>query len=118
MFTFKNEFFLQNSRIQVYIKKEFMFRFEPLFEEGKCYIISNFGIAENGGKLPLLPHRYKISFYKNTTVTRVEPFDNNTHGFIFEPFNHLHDPVNHQYYDNDAVGMYFKNYLITIILHC
>lgn len=64
-------------------KKEFMYRFEPLFEEGQCYIISNFGIAENGGKLPLLPHMFNISFYGNTTVTRVEPFDNNTHGFIF-----------------------------------
>ncbi|GJX18897.1 reverse transcriptase domain-containing protein [Tanacetum coccineum] len=48
---------VENTRIQVYIKKEFMFRFEPLFEEGKCYIISNFGIAKNNGRLPLLPHR-------------------------------------------------------------
>ncbi|GJQ89093.1 ATP-dependent DNA helicase PIF1-like protein [Tanacetum coccineum] len=46
----------QNNRIHIYIKKEFMFRFEPLFEEGKCYIVSNFGIAENGRRLPLLPH--------------------------------------------------------------
>ncbi|GJY51610.1 replication protein A 70 kDa DNA-binding subunit B [Tanacetum coccineum] len=38
---------LQNSRIQVYIKKDFMFTFEPLFEEGKCYSIANFAIAEN-----------------------------------------------------------------------
>ncbi|GJR69991.1 replication protein A 70 kDa DNA-binding subunit B [Tanacetum coccineum] len=45
-----------NNRIQVYIKKEFMFRFEPLFEEGQCYTVSNFGIAENGRRLPLLPH--------------------------------------------------------------
>ena len=96
---------MQNTRIQVYIKKEFMFKFEPLFEEGKCYIISNFGIAENGGKLPLLPHRFKISFYKTTIVTRIDPFDDNTHGFILEPFNHLLDPEHHQYYDNDAVGM-------------
>ncbi|GKC30647.1 replication protein A 70 kDa DNA-binding subunit B [Tanacetum coccineum] len=38
---------LQNSRIQVYIKKDFMFRFEPLFEEGKSYSIANFAIAKN-----------------------------------------------------------------------
>ncbi|GJU44591.1 zf-CCHC domain-containing protein [Tanacetum coccineum] len=38
-----------NNRIQVYIKKYFMFRFEPLFEEGKCYSIANFAIAENSG---------------------------------------------------------------------
>ncbi|KAL6513803.1 hypothetical protein OROMI_034502 [Orobanche minor] len=94
-----------NTRIQVYIKKEFMFRFEPLFEEGQCYIISNFGIAENGGKLPLVPHRFKISFYKTTIVTRIEPFDNNTHGFILEPFNHLGDPEHYQYYDNDSVDV-------------
>ncbi|GKB22993.1 replication protein A 70 kDa DNA-binding subunit B [Tanacetum coccineum] len=94
-----------NTRIQVYIKKEFMFRFEPLFEVGQCYILSNFGIAENSGRLPLLPHRFKISFYKCTSVTRIEPFDNNTNGFILEPFNHLLDHEHHQYYENDAVDV-------------
>ncbi|GKE22569.1 replication protein A 70 kDa DNA-binding subunit B, partial [Tanacetum coccineum] len=39
-------------------------------QEGQCYAISNFAIAENSGKLPLLPHKYKISFYKGTVVTR------------------------------------------------
>ncbi|GJS98211.1 replication protein A 70 kDa DNA-binding subunit B [Tanacetum coccineum] len=94
-----------NTRIHVYIKKEFMFRFEPLFEVGQCYILSNFGIAENSGRLPLLPHRYKISFYKCTIVHRIEPFDNNTNGFILEPFNHLLDPEHHQYYENDDVDV-------------
>ncbi|GKE20734.1 replication protein A 70 kDa DNA-binding subunit B, partial [Tanacetum coccineum] len=37
----------QNSRIQIFVKKEWMFRFEPLFKEGQCYSISNFAIAEN-----------------------------------------------------------------------
>ncbi|GJY10085.1 replication protein A 70 kDa DNA-binding subunit B [Tanacetum coccineum] len=96
---------VHNTRIHVYIKKEFMFRFEPLFEEGQCYILSNFGIAENSGRLPLLPHRYKISFYKCTTVTRIEPFDTNTNGFILEPFNHLLDPEHHEYYENDVVDV-------------
>ncbi|GJW88657.1 replication protein A 70 kDa DNA-binding subunit B [Tanacetum coccineum] len=90
---------------EVYIKKEFMFRFEPLFEVGQCYILSNFGIAENSGRLPLLPHRYKISFYKCTTVTLIEPFDNNTNRFILEPFNHLLDSEHHQYYKNDDVDV-------------
>ncbi|GJZ36246.1 replication protein A 70 kDa DNA-binding subunit B [Tanacetum coccineum] len=94
-----------NTRIHVYIKKEFMFRFEPLFEVGQCYILSNFGIAENSGRLPLLPHRYKISFYKCTIIHRIEPFDNNTNGFILEPFNHLLDLEHHQYYENDAVDV-------------
>ncbi|GJU92589.1 replication protein A 70 kDa DNA-binding subunit B [Tanacetum coccineum] len=40
----------QNSRIQVYIKKEWMFHFEPLFKEGQCYSIFNFAIAENNGR--------------------------------------------------------------------
>nr|GEW03567.1 hypothetical protein [Tanacetum cinerariifolium] len=61
-----------------------MFRFEPLS-------ISNFAIAENSGKLPLLPHKYKLSFYKGTVVTRIDPFDENLNGFILEPFNHLFD---------------------------
>ncbi|GJW85873.1 replication protein A 70 kDa DNA-binding subunit B [Tanacetum coccineum] len=92
----------QNSRIQVYIKKEWMFRFEPLFQEGQCYAISNFAIAENSGKLPLLPHKYKISFYKGTVVTRIDSFDNNVNGFILEPFNHLLDGTR-QYHEHEAV---------------
>ncbi|GJS94499.1 replication protein A 70 kDa DNA-binding subunit B [Tanacetum coccineum] len=85
----------QNNRIQVYIKKEFMFRFEPLFEEGQCYTVSNFSIAEN----------VKISFYKSTIVTRIEPFDNNTHGFVLEPYNRLLDPEHHQYYEQDVMDV-------------
>ncbi|GJZ70135.1 replication protein A 70 kDa DNA-binding subunit B, partial [Tanacetum coccineum] len=53
----------------------------------------------------MLTHRYKISFYKCTTVTRIEPFDTNTNGFILEPFNHLLDPEHHEYYENDAVDV-------------
>ncbi|GJU85697.1 replication protein A 70 kDa DNA-binding subunit B [Tanacetum coccineum] len=71
---------------------------------GQCYILSNFDIANNSVRLPLLPHRYKISFYKCTTITRIEPFDNNTNGFILEPFNYLLDPKHRQYYENDVVA--------------
>ncbi|GKC22840.1 replication protein A 70 kDa DNA-binding subunit B [Tanacetum coccineum] len=92
----------QNSRIQVYIKKEWMFCFEPLFQEGQCYVISNFAIAKNSGKLPLLPHKYKISFYKGTVVTRIDSFDNNVNGFILEPFNRLLDGTR-QYHEHEAV---------------
>ncbi|GJT44189.1 hypothetical protein Tco_0952904, partial [Tanacetum coccineum] len=48
---------------------------------------------------------YKISFFKLTTVTRIELFDNNTRSFILEPYNHLLDPIQHQYYETDAVGI-------------
>lgn len=88
-----------------------MFRFEPLFEEGQCYVISNFGIAENSGRLPLLPHKYKLSFFKGTQVTRVDPFDDNVSGFVLEPFNSLLGG-NRRYHDHDAVGTFSKNILI------
>nr|GEW02522.1 hypothetical protein [Tanacetum cinerariifolium] len=94
----------QNSRIQIYIKNEWMFRFEPLFKEGECYSISNFSIAENRGKLPLLPHKYMISFYKGTVVTRIDPFDENLNGFILEPFNCLLDGTRH-YHEHEAVDV-------------
>lgn len=90
----------------MYIKKEFMFRYEPLFEEGQCYVISNFEIAENSGILPLLPHKYKLSFYKTTIVTRVDPIDNNVNGFVLEPFNSLLGGNRH-YHEHDAVGTCF-----------
>ncbi|GJV68051.1 replication protein A 70 kDa DNA-binding subunit B [Tanacetum coccineum] len=68
-----------------------MFRFEPLFEEGKCYSIANFAIAEN----------------KGTTVTRIDPIDDNVHGFIFEPFNRLLDEgcVYHDHEVVDVIGL-------------
>ncbi|GJZ27883.1 replication protein A 70 kDa DNA-binding subunit B [Tanacetum coccineum] len=71
-------------------------------QEGQCYDISNFAIAENSGKLPLLPHKYKISFYKGTVVTRIDSFDNNVNGFILEPFNRLLDGTR-QYHKHEAV---------------
>nr|GEX43116.1 hypothetical protein [Tanacetum cinerariifolium] len=37
----------QNSWIQIYIKKEWMFWLEPLFKEGQYYFISNFAIPKN-----------------------------------------------------------------------
>ncbi|GJV63759.1 replication protein A 70 kDa DNA-binding subunit B [Tanacetum coccineum] len=79
-----------------------MFRFEPLFQEGQCYSISNFAIAENSGRLPMLPHKYKISFYKGTVVTRIDAFDNYVNGFILEPFNRLLDGTL-QYHEHEAV---------------
>ncbi|GKC33013.1 replication protein A 70 kDa DNA-binding subunit B [Tanacetum coccineum] len=103
-----------NSRIQVYIKKDWMFRFEPLFQEGQCYSISNFAIAENIGKLPLLPHKYKISFYKGTVVTRIDSFDQNVNGFILGPFNQLLDGTR-QYHKHEVVGTSFYNNKTDII---
>nr|GEU57118.1 hypothetical protein [Tanacetum cinerariifolium] len=91
----------KNSSCQVY-KKEWMFRFEPLFQEGQCYSISDFAIAENSGMLPLLPHKYKISFYKGTIVIRIDSFDNNVNGFILEPFNRLLDGTR-QYHEHEVV---------------
>ena len=66
-----------------------MNRFKAILDEGSCYRISNFGIGENGGKYPLLSHKFKISFFKNTAVTRVNNFDNNQRGFCFEPFTNF-----------------------------
>nr|GEU51843.1 replication protein A 70 kDa DNA-binding subunit B [Tanacetum cinerariifolium] len=72
--------------------------------EGQCFSISKFAIAENSGKLPLLPHKYKISFYKGTVVTRINPFDNNVNGFILEPFNRLLDDTRH-YHEHEVVDV-------------
>ncbi|PWA90911.1 Lipase/lipooxygenase, PLAT/LH2 [Artemisia annua] len=58
-------------------------------DEGSCYKVGSFGVGENGVKFPLLSHRYKIGFYKNMSVTRVAPFDQNTYGFRFEPFQNF-----------------------------
>ncbi|PWA71499.1 hypothetical protein CTI12_AA280320 [Artemisia annua] len=71
----------QGNRIQASIKKADMNKFQAILDEGSCYKVGSFGVGENGGKFPLLSHRYKIGFYKNTSVTRVAPFDQNTRGF-------------------------------------
>nr|GEX35679.1 hypothetical protein [Tanacetum cinerariifolium] len=94
---------IKNSRIQIYIKKEWMFQFESLFKKCQSYSISNFAITENSGKLPLLPYKYKISFYKGIVVTRIDPFDENLNGFILEPFNRLFDGTRY-YHKHEAIG--------------
>nr|GEU32240.1 replication protein A 70 kDa DNA-binding subunit B [Tanacetum cinerariifolium] len=75
-------------------------KFQLLINEGSCYQISNFGVGDNGGKYPLLTHRYKMNFYKNTYVTRVGNFENNTRGFKFEPFANF---TTKQYFESDVV---------------
>ncbi|GKA90752.1 replication protein A 70 kDa DNA-binding subunit B, partial [Tanacetum coccineum] len=91
-------------RIQVYVKKDWMFRFEPLLQDGICYLISNFGVTENGGRLPLLPHDWKLSFYKNTNVTRIDQIDDNFSGFKSEPFSRILD-TNQAYKENNFVDV-------------
>ncbi|PWA86283.1 replication protein A 70 kDa DNA-binding subunit D [Artemisia annua] len=76
----------QGNRIQATIKRDHITKFAGLLEEGACYRIRNFGVGENGGKYPLLPHKYKINFFKNTSLTRMNRFDTNLNGFKFEPF--------------------------------
>ncbi|GJY76919.1 replication protein A 70 kDa DNA-binding subunit B, partial [Tanacetum coccineum] len=77
------------NRIQASVKKEGLSKFQPILQEGSCYKISNFGVGVNEGKFPLLSHKYMINFYKNTSVTRVNKFDNKVHGFKFEPFQNF-----------------------------
>ncbi|GJV36989.1 replication protein A 70 kDa DNA-binding subunit B [Tanacetum coccineum] len=94
-------------RIQVYVKKDWMFRSEPLLQDGICYLISNFGVTENGRRLPLLQHDWKLSFYKNTNVTRIYQFDDNFTGFKSEPFTRILD-TNEEYKENkfvDVIGI-------------
>ena len=88
-----------------------MFKFEPLLQEGQCYILSDFGVAENSGRLPLLPNRWKISFYKGTQVTKIDQIDDNIVGFINEPFSSILDS-NNEYHEHDCVGKYVFVYFI------
>ncbi|PWA84264.1 nucleic acid-binding, OB-fold protein [Artemisia annua] len=60
----------EGNRIQASIKADSMNRFNAILDEVSCYRISNFGVGENGDKFPLLSHKFKISFFKNTAVTR------------------------------------------------
>ncbi|KAL6531005.1 hypothetical protein OROHE_014487 [Orobanche hederae] len=63
-------------------KKDWMLRFEPLFEEGKCYSISNFAIAENTAhsniqdEMALIKYKFK-KFIKQfgKTLYRTKPFN-------------------------------------------
>ncbi|GJU78720.1 replication protein A 70 kDa DNA-binding subunit B [Tanacetum coccineum] len=74
------------NRVQATVKNQDIKKFQPILDKGACYRISNFGIGENGGNIPLLDHRYKLSFFKNTALTRVGIFDSNPRGFRFEHF--------------------------------
>ncbi|GJX75697.1 ATP-dependent DNA helicase PIF1-like protein [Tanacetum coccineum] len=71
----------------------------------RIVLILCFTIRRTAGyRLPLLPHKYKISFYKGTTVTRIDPIDDNVHGFILEPFNRLLDEAR-VYHEHEAVDV-------------
>ncbi|GJV73488.1 replication protein A 70 kDa DNA-binding subunit B [Tanacetum coccineum] len=75
---------------EVYNKKDWMFRFEPLLQYGICYVLSNFGVTENGGKLPLLPHAWKLYF------TRIQMLRESTRLmaiFLALKMNHSHESL-------------------------
>ena len=80
-----------------------MYRFEPLFQQGHCYVISDFSIGENNGVLPLLNHQYKITFFQSTKVTRIDHFDEDVFGFKLEPFADL---LSKTYHEKDSVGTF------------
>ena len=110
----------QGNRIQASIKADSMNRFKAILDEGSCYRISNFGVDENGGKFPLLSHKFKISFFKNTAVTRVNNFDNNLRGFCFEPFTNFNLKT---FAERDLVGKslfhFFYCFLSSVkVLYC
>ena len=92
----------QGNRVQATARtKEVINKYRLLIDEGSCYRISNFGVGENGGKYPFLNHRYKISFFRNTGVTRVPGWENNPRGFKFEPFTNF---VTKEFKETDVVG--------------
>ncbi|GKC86212.1 replication protein A 70 kDa DNA-binding subunit B [Tanacetum coccineum] len=74
------------NRVQATVRNKKISKFQLLIDEGSCYRIGNLGVGDNGSKYPMLNHLYKMIFYKNTSMTRVDNFDNNTRGFKFEPF--------------------------------
>ncbi|GKC75398.1 replication protein A 70 kDa DNA-binding subunit B [Tanacetum coccineum] len=67
-------------------------------------IFENSPQAENSEGLPLLPNRWKISFYKGTEVTRIDQIDDNFIGFVNEPFSRILDS-NNEYHDHDCVDV-------------
>ncbi|GJX30897.1 replication protein A 70 kDa DNA-binding subunit B [Tanacetum coccineum] len=75
------------NRVQATVRNHDIKKFQPILDEGACYRISNLGIGENSGNFPLLEHRFKLSFFKNTALTRVGSFDSNLRGFRFEHFS-------------------------------
>ncbi|GKB61778.1 replication protein A 70 kDa DNA-binding subunit B [Tanacetum coccineum] len=77
------------NRIQSSVMEDCMKKFEPIIDEGTCYRITNFRVRKNGGNYPLVNHKYRINFYMNTIVTRVNKFDNNVYGLRFEPFQNF-----------------------------
>ncbi|GJU77493.1 putative reverse transcriptase domain-containing protein [Tanacetum coccineum] len=74
------------NRVQATIRNHDIKKFQPILDERASYRISNFGIGENSGNFPLLEHRFKLNFFKNTALTRIESFDSNPRGFRFEHF--------------------------------
>ena len=90
-----------------------MYRFEPLLKEGRCYVISDFSVGENNGKLPLLPHKYKLIFFGSTKVTRIHQINDDVYGFKLEPFNEI---LTKKYHEMDSVGKFFPLCHMLIIL--
>ncbi|PWA69063.1 hypothetical protein CTI12_AA302290 [Artemisia annua] len=93
---------MKGNRIQCTARNNDMYRFEPLFQQGHCYIITDFSVGENNGILPLLNHKYKITFFQSTKVTRIDHFDEDVFGFKLEPFSEI---LSKRYHEKDSVDV-------------
>ncbi|PWA85288.1 replication protein A 70 kDa DNA-binding subunit B [Artemisia annua] len=93
---------MKGNRIQCTARNNDMYRFVPLFQQGHCYMITDFSVGENNGILPLLNHKYKITFFQSTKVTRIDHFDEDVFGFKLEPFSEI---LSKRYHEKDSVDV-------------
>ncbi|XP_071714113.1 uncharacterized protein [Rutidosis leptorrhynchoides] len=91
-------------KIGVVVKKVLCPEFENDLQEGGVYILTNFGVGDNKGSYPVYMHKWKLNFYRNTTLRRVSSFDGPDNDFQFLPFSQVSDKKDETNLLVDVIG--------------
>ena len=90
--------------MQAFIKKFFVKHVKNLIFEGKCYIITNFGVVTNNSKYYYTRHPYKINFLANMKIEELATDTICQYGFNFSSFNTILDKSNETYFVGKIVA--------------
>ncbi|KAK9713620.1 hypothetical protein RND81_06G040200 [Saponaria officinalis] len=79
----------KQSKIHATIKSSLISNFSPRLREGLLVIISNFGVDLNNDKQRVCSHKFKISFFRSTSIRECENIPIPLYGFDFVNFEDI-----------------------------
>ncbi|GAU47014.1 hypothetical protein TSUD_403240 [Trifolium subterraneum] len=76
-------------KIHAIVKKDLIFQFKDVIEEGAAYVIERFMVAKNDSSFKTTPHKHKLNFMRGTSVFKVTATEIPANHFQFMSFQEI-----------------------------